>query len=295
MTLLDNLLVDLVAAPRAALSLPEHRQIELYSRRSALSFAPVAAQDLPLAELAGACRAFAALDTLASSFAPNSEGGGSSWERYRNLPRGTLGDKLLAEIYRMLRLLWKLAAHPDTRIDDREGAFKFSSWIDGWVMSIKISRAGLSLLESAASYYLQARCQPYSAAYVEAMLAEYHADIVGEIREFCDENRGLLQFRRKFPFNRHLRLDCDNPKTRSIDGMLEFEIGAAYRDKTRYPIDFFLIHDDALHIVPVEALTDNRLPIAELGAWRTQIPEGAALPAEFRTRFFQDRRLMANK
>ena len=65
----------------------------------------------------------------------------------------------------------------------------------------------------------------------------------------------LYQFQRKQPFNRHLRFDCDNPKTLVSDGVLEIETGPAYRAAALYPIDFFIVHDDALHIVPAEALT----------------------------------------
>ena len=98
----------------------------------------------------------------------------------------------------------------------------------------------------------------------------------------------LYQFQRKQPFNRHFRFDCDNPKTQVADDVLEVETSPAYQDAALYPIDFFIVHGDTLHIVPAEALTAGKLPLAQLDRWRARTPDGVTLPARFRWRFSRE-------
>ena len=51
------------------------------------------------------------------------------------------------------------------------------------------------------------------------------------------------------------------------------------------PSIFFVVLDDTLHIIPVEALRDGALPLADLSRWRARTPDGLTLPAHFRPRF----------
>ena len=96
--------------------------------------------------------------------------------------------------------------------------------------------------------------------------------------DFADEDRVLYQFQRKHPFNRYFRFDCDNPKTRIGGDAMEIETGPGYRDTARYPIDFFIVHGDALHIVPVEALSEGKLPLAQLGSGAPACPMAPRCP-----------------
>jgi hypothetical protein len=287
--LIDRLAPLLVAGATPAPAMPQHRQLEMYSRPLLLSFAEADVSDLPLAEIAGAVRAFSALDAALGPRDAEHEGG-SSWQRYKALPRRTGIDKLVAELFRALRLIWAVVADRSGHVEWRNGLVCFDRLHEVSTITMKITPAGLSLLQSAAMYYLDARQSPYPQAYVEAMLSEYYADIVAELRAYGDEDKSLYQFRRKLPLNRHHRLDCDNPKTRIVDDVLLIEIGEAYRDSSRYPIDFYLIHDGVLHIIPVEALSNGRLPLARLTEWRARLPAGGDLPAPFRSRFSRGRR-----
>ena len=117
------------------------------------------------------------------------------------------------------------------------------------------------------------------------MLSQYFFDISGELKRYFDEDRVLYQFRRTGRFNRHSRFDCDNPKTEVEGDFLRIEISPLYRDASLYPIDFFIVFRDVLHIIPVEALTDGALPLAEMDKWRARTPDGVTLPAGFRQRF----------
>lgn len=287
--LVDRLAPLLVAGTPPSLAMPQHRQLEMYSRPLLLSFADAEVSDLPLAEIAGALRAFSALDAAIGPRDAEHEGG-NSWRRYEALPRRTGTEKLVAELFRALRLIWVTVADRSGHVEWKNGLVCFDRLDEASTVTMKITPAGLSLLHSAVAYVLEVRRMPYPAAYIETMLSEYYADIIAEIRSFSDENKSLYQFRRKLPLNRYLRLDCDNPKTRIDGDVLLIEIGEAYRDPVRYPIDFYIIHDGVLHIVPVEALTDGRLPLAQLACWRTPLPEGGELPAPFRSRFSRGRR-----
>ncbi len=212
----------------------------------------------------------------------------AAWRKYRALPRRDGIDKLTAEVYRTLRIFHAAGSHDTGRIEVRNGLVKASATVERTALSIRISRIGMTLLESVVAYRLGAVGQPYPDAYVEAMLCRYWADIAGEIHWYYDEDQVLYQFRDTLGLNRHFRFDCDNPKIAIADGCCRFRIGERFRDPARTPIDFFVVVDDRLHIIPVEALSDGALPLAELPRWRAQLPDGLTLPAAFRARFARE-------
>ena len=284
MDLFSDLIANVVARSTTRVSLPEHRQIELYTRKKALSFAADAARPPDLASVGGACTAFLLLQAALEADDPAQEGR-TTWDIYRGLPRTSTGERAMAELFRILRVVRKVAIHRHGQVAIEGGLFRFFAAIDGTVFALDISRAGLDLLASAVAYYLGSLGGPYSAAYVEAMLLRYFADIVNEVRRFSDEGRSLFQFREPFRLNRHLRLDCDTVRVRSSDDAWHFEIGAAFRDARSFPIDFFVVIRDVLHIIPVEALSDGAIAAADLARWRARGSEGVALPAAFRMRF----------
>ncbi len=280
-----ELATHMIAGASSRLALPEYRQIELYAKRKTLSFsADAPARELPLPNIAGACRAFMALDAI---LAPSAEGV-PTWQRYLSLPRTCLAEKVTAELYRVLRVLRLVTFHPHGHVEIEDGIVKFNGAVNKVALSLEITAAGVILLESTVAYYLDSLRPPYPQAYIEAMLVRYFADIVAEIKRFGDEDCMLYQFRPKYAFNRHFRFDCDNPKTQTEDGFLLIETGPAHGDVALYPIDFYVTANDALHIVPAEALRDGKLPLAELDRWRARLPESGALPTDFRLRFARE-------
>lgn len=289
---------DTVAAYRArfgdGFAETEYRQIELYTKRKKLAFVeepserrPAPCPPNPLGPLV----AFSLLDAELESRNLALEGK-PLWQKYLALPRKTTTDKLVAEVYRILRLYRTGLLHADGRFEMHNGSLKIDVIHDANALSLWISPAGLKLLEAFVSAYLEAPSQPYSDAYVEAMLTQYFLDVVNEIKKFWDLDRVLYQFRCKFDFNRHFRFDCDNPNAEMDGDCLVFEIGERYRDKARYPIDFFVVVDNVLHIIPVEALTDGRMRRAELDLWTARTPDGLSLPAEFQARFGRERMIV---
>jgi hypothetical protein len=111
---------------------------------------------------------------------------------------------------------------------------------------------------------------------------------VAEIHKFADEDRILYQFHHPAFFNRHFRYDCDNPHWLAEPEYFEFQINTVHKNAILYPIDFYVMYDEQLHIVPVEALRDRRLPKDQLPAWRARCRDGASLPSHFRRRFVRE-------
>lgn len=213
----------------------------------------------------------------------------TSWARCKEIPKSTQTEKILCELHRILRIVRKVAFNSFGHADMRDGVVCLNGAIDKVALSLEITAAGLDLLETMVAYWFFARDSVYPEAYVEAMLAEFFGDVVVEIKRFSDEDRILYQFRRRAPFNRHFRFDCDNPKVTLENGQAVFEIGERYRDQARYAIDFFVVLDDALHIIPVEALDRGAIARDHLAKWRARTPDSVSLPASFRTRFAREK------
>ncbi|TRW89613.1 hypothetical protein [Candidatus Methylobacter oryzae] len=285
MKALNNLLAENRTHFGAAWSLPEYRQVELYTKRKKLPFSAATPTNEDVADSLGLHVATLLLESFLASKDAELMEGLSSWQKYLALPRTTASEKMVAEVYRILRLYRIAAIHRDGHIEVSEGLVRMSCTFKRCALSLNITPAGLALLASFVHIYLDSFRQPYGEAYVELQLLQYFLDIVAEIRKFADEDRVLYQFRPRGFFNRHFRLDCDNPRYVFDDGRYRFDIGALYADPVRYPIDFFVVIKDILHIVPVEALKDGAMPEADLHRWQAREPYRSELPPEFRQRF----------
>ena len=266
-------------------SLPEYRQVELYTKRKKLPFSVDASNKEEFTCGLGLHASAMLLESFLANRDAELMEGLSSWEKYLALPRATATEKMVAEIYRILRVFRISALHRDSHVAVSEGLVKMSCTFKRCALSLNITPVGLGLIESFVYAYLDSFRQPYGEAYVELQLLQYFLDIVAEVRKFADEDRVLYQFRQRGFFNRHFRLDCDNPRYEFNDGRYRFDIGALYADPVRYPIDFFIAIKDVLHIVPVEALKDGYMPETELARWQVREPYRVELPMEFRQRF----------
>jgi hypothetical protein len=266
-------------------SLPEHRQIELYTKRKKLAFGDAPPAGAVPAGTFGLLAAGMMLEAHLSSSDPLLMESRSSWHGYLALPRATVTDKLVAEVHRILRIFRIATFHRDGRIEASDGLVRASCNFNLCALALNITPAGLDLLGSFVHAFLDAPNHPYGEAYVERLLMQYFTDIVGEIHKFADEDRVLYQFRSPGYFNRHFRFDCDNPRLHADDDGYRFEIGAAYADANRYPIDFFVTLDDDIHIIPVEALKDGALKQSELSRWKAREPFRKQLPTAYQQRF----------
>jgi len=288
MKLSGDVLADFSCRFGSRWSVPEYRQIELYTKKKKLAFSDDDTNATDNSQVKGTLStgvAFMLLETFLASQDPLLMEGMNSWQRYLALPRKTNTEKLVAEVYRILRMLKIAMSHKNGLLEARDGLIRVSCVFERCALSLNITTAGIALLESFVFYYLDSFRQPYGTAYVEAMLMQYFTDIVAEVKKFSDEDRILYQFRQARQFNRHFRFDCDNPKYKHQDDFLILDIGEMYSDCARYPIDFFLVLDDILHIVPAEALTDKKIPLSELGKWKAQTANGNELPSHFCMRF----------
>lgn len=274
----------------AAARLPEHREIELYDKRKKLRFGEGATRETWLDERLAAVRiAAAALDDVLEAADPLLCEGKTTWEKYLALPRTTATEKMVAEVYRTLRILRIAATHAQGRIEVREGVIWFACNFGRCALSVNLTPAGLDLLCGFVAYYVESFATPYSATYVEWMLGQYFTELMDEVKKFADEDRILFQFQQAVRVNRHLRLDCENPKLNRTDDGYAIEIGKRYTDATVYPIDFFCVIDDRLYIVPAEALKQGAISHAALVKWLARTPDQMSLPATFRRRFARER------
>ena len=223
---------------------PEYRQIELYTKKKQLAFnddeadsASASRPPNPLSTLV----AFSLLENALEARNLSLEGQ-PLWQKYLSLPRKSVTEKLVAEVFRILRIYRTVVLHRDGQMEIHNGSIKLNCTHNRCALSLWISPVGLRLIGSFVFYYLDSFRQPYSEAYVEAMLTQYFLDIVAETKKFADEDRVLYQFRRKYDFNRHFRFDCDNPKFAFDGDQLVFEIGRALPGQIPLP-NRFLRHD----------------------------------------------------
>lgn len=279
------------AAPHGAWHLTEHRPLDLYDRRRKLAFddaPPEGGARRIAARLLQARHAHWALEEqLLAADAVLGEARGS-WQRYLELPRESAVDKRVAEVYRLLRIVRIASAHAQGRAEWRDGLLHLACSFERCALALTITEVGLELLASFVAAHLEHLGSPYPPAWVERLLSQYFTDIVGEVRRFADEDRVLYQFQPRPFFNRHFRYDCENPRVRVDDTHVAFDYSAAHEPAALFPIDFFAFVDDRLHIVPAEALTARRLPLAELPRWQARCTDGR-LPANLRGRFARER------
>ena len=284
MKLLPYILDDYAQRFGSHLSLPEYRQVELYTKKKKLAFAdPVASADSVEAAALAPNIAFLLLESFFQSENPELEAKGS-WDLYQALPRSMPGQKLIAEIYRILRIYHLATTQKNGHVAMDDGILRTGVTFNRVALMLNVTPAGIKLLQSAAFYYLHSLSSPYGDAYVALMMQQYFADIVTEVKSFNDEDRVLFQFQKPRHFSRHFRLDCDNPKHDVQESQFIIHTGPNYANTAIYPIDFYVEYDSKMHIIPTEALTDGALPLADLVKWRIR-SQGLFLPAAFRARF----------
>jgi len=275
---------------------PEHRHIEPYTSPRRLNFAPPetdAARRIPGRLVLALTSAYALLADWQECHDPSLAELGS-WQRYLALPRRSATEKLIAEVFRILRVFRAAAIQHNGAIEIRDdGLVRASCTYNRCALNLLITQSGLELLAACVAGYLESFDQPYSEAYQELLFGQYYADIVAEIRAFADDDRVLFQFRHKGWFNRHLRLDCDNPRLRlEEDGHYCIDLGKYGENAARHPIDFYITLDSRLYIVPVEALKAGRLAAAELARWQARTDAEARLPDAFRLRFAHEKNVV---
>jgi len=275
--------------------LPEHRHMEPYTRPRRLAFAAPETQAepcVPASLLLALTSSYALLADWQESLQPELAELGS-WQRYLALPKRSASEKLIAEIFRILRILRLAAIHRTGSLEVREdGLIRAYCDYNRCALTLLTTQTGLELLVSAVSYYLESLSQPYSDAYVERLLGQYFSDIVDEIRSFGDEDRVLFQFRQKGWFNRQQRLDCDNPRVQLDDEHYRIDMGKYAADPARYPLDFYISLDDRLYILPVEVLKEGCISRSELPKWQARTQQGAQLPDAFRLRFAHEKNIV---
>ena len=244
-----------------ALLLPEQRELEMYTskRRTGTSETMVDADARIRHELLPhVMPSWLTLQLVEASFTLGDGThleGMTSWQRYLALPRKSVAQKVIAESYRLLRIVRVSLQHPAGELKGTEQRIELGCNTNAYPLQLVISAVGLRLLDSLCHYYLRAQLQhDVGPAYLDAMVLAYFTDLVAELRGFEDEDRALCQFRPSVVLNRHWRLACRNPRYRVDEGYCLLQLGPRYADGQTHPIDFFIRLNECHYRVPMEAL-----------------------------------------
>ncbi|MGE4559948.1 MAG: hypothetical protein AB7E77_07095 [Desulfobulbus sp.] len=267
--------------------LPEYREIEMYTNASAIQLCEPehTGEDngWNIPQAMDALEAFSFLDGYWESVNPQFAGLPLG-QRLSRLDPTTHTQRLMGQVYRILRILRQGVSAPDARIRTGKRIFRINYVAPPYAFALHISFAGLELLTATTVVYLNSFRQWLPAAYLEAMLAEYYEDAANEIKYLSDEIGSVQQFRKTMVFNRHHRLRCGSARYTLTADALEIDVGPRYANSFLYPIDFFLLVDGVFHIVPAEALEEGRLPRKQLVDWQVRMPAPDAGPPEYTLR-----------
>jgi hypothetical protein len=262
----------------SSVHVPERRFLDLpadFRQGTKVQVRDLPQERFPAEPFAGAgapLSAFMLLDRYLASCHP-SLAGRTSRERYRSLPRNNRSERLVAELYRILRLYDVVGMNGGT-IRSESACVHLNHVVDSIAYSCRISLPGPELLVSFVHYYLSLPFRRDPPAYVEAVLSSYYNDIVDQIRNFHDEDANVLVFHTGVKINRHVRFICgDAPYRFDGDGHVTFGIEEYFRNRGTVPVDFYIEIDGELFIIPVEALDNGRLPRSELESWKAQNTE----------------------
>lgn len=292
MNRMTALLADYWQRQGAGLPWPEYRSLEMYGGKpQGLSQLPV----LPAVEADGVDPALVPhlvgpwqllhlleADFMLRGLVPLE--GQTSWQHQLALPRQDPAQKLVAEGYRVLRMVRIALCHPQGQLKgvrDRQGrllGLSLGCNANAYPVQCGISLVGLALLQSMSLFYLQERDGGrVGPAYLQAMLLSYYTDLVAEIHEFEDEDRALCQFHSGLGLNRHERLECRNPRFLVEAAHCLIQLAPRFADGVVRPIDFFLHLNDGHYRVPMEALValpgranpcPHAIPLAALTGWQ---------------------------
>lgn len=280
---------------RASRHMPEYREFDIYDRSMHLTFGnpPTSAEQLVADSVA---LRVAALRTTQHVFDDYLAGQDpmvgetvTSWQRYQQLPRRTPVEKMVGQIFRILRIVRIATTHAQGHVTVEDGLVHMSCAFNHCALLLSVTETGMELINAFVAYYFESSALPYSDTYTEWMLDQFFVDIIGEVKRFADEDRVLYQFHHRGFFNRHFRYDCDSPTFQLEGDYCDFRLNKAQSDTNIFPFDFYFIANSHLHIIPVEALSNNRLHVTKLPLWKARSPEGTDLPASFRGRFVRDR------
>ena len=127
---------------------PEYRQIELYTKKKQLAFfdeepsAGAAPHPLnPLSTLV----AFSLLENALEARDLSLEGK-PLWQKYLGLPKKSVTEKLVAEVFRILRIYRAVVLHRDGQMEIHKGSIKLNCTHNHSALSLWISPMGLRLM-----------------------------------------------------------------------------------------------------------------------------------------------------
>ncbi|MFM2482404.1 hypothetical protein [Celerinatantimonas sp. YJH-8] len=280
------------------LSLPEYRCLEMYTARTvrpmggceAVGSVGQARLDPQLLRyLNGPWAALQLLEAALTLEATGPFEGRCSWDNYLAFPKRNRAEKVIAESYRLLRIIRIALLHPQGIVQGNADEIELTCHANAYPVMIKITPVGLNLLQSLVNFYLQEyHHERFGRAYLDAMLVAYFSDVVAELHGFEDEDHVLYQFRPLFYFNRHCRLDCCNPRYFYDESHCVVQLSSHYCDAQHYPIDFHICRNEHTYLIPIESLSPRSDPVVgsleiarqQMAAWEYFAEGGPADAAQ---------------
>jgi len=247
----------------AELLKPEYRQVEMYTAPDVRPMiARLAPQEMTVQHLGRLLPhingPWMTLHLLESAMILNghiSMSGQQSWANYLAIPRRTRAEKVIAESYRLLRIIRIALLHPLGFVKGNEKVIELTCHSNAYPVMVKITPCGLRLLQSLVNFYLnEYRLERIGPGYLDEMLVAYFSDLVEELYGFEDEDHVLCQFRSLTDFNRHYRFDCLNPRYFYTKTHCVIELSPQYSEQS-FPIDFHICQNEHSYLIPMEALT----------------------------------------
>lgn len=264
--------------------LPECRKIELYTNSPEVRIydpdpeGRVNQWSIP--QVMDALEAFMLLDACLECGRPGWMGMALR-ERLNALVPRSRTERLVAQVYRILKIIRRSVSAVDARLASMEHVFQINYIEHPFAFSLHISFEGLELLSGFVALYMNFRRSPHPESYVEAALSQHYEDILAEVRYLSDEDGSVLHFRKPFYFNRHFRFRCCTARFRFGPEHLEIDMGERFLDKGRFPLDFYLMIEGDFYIIPCEVMDDGKIARDALPQWKVRRPDPAEGLPEF--------------
>jgi hypothetical protein len=249
--------------------LPERDHLELKedgtSQISMCFFEYISMGQIPIPDILSTSIYFMVFDSYLESKNPNLEGE-SFRQKYLDLPKGNNMERIVASIYRILKVYRNATVHQMHSILHTASDIRIDYLFSKTNFKLEISNQGIKTLQEFILCFFQYCESIYSDSYLELLFNGFYLDILKEIKDFNDEDGNILL---SFPglINRYQRSDCKIKNYSIHNNELDFHFPDKFYDSTKYSIDIFFEYNNREYIVPNEVLNGKKLTIEKINLW----------------------------
>jgi hypothetical protein len=193
-------------------------------------------------------------------------------QKYISLPQNTNLEKIIAQIYRILKVCRNAIVHSMSSIVN-DGNCLLINYVNektGTNFRLKVSFKGIKIIKNFILNYLIYQKSRYSNLYKEYLFNSFYNDIIQEIYDFNDEDNKLVNIDSR-SICRFIRYNCCTIKFTVDDDMIVFNIPDGFNDSIKYPIDIYIEYGKIKYIIPIEITNSLKsIKISELYMWKEQ-------------------------